>query len=213
MAKPAGRDPLWWGSPSRATGTAWLQATRCASAITCHRCHTARPVWIRSTTRDAPAATSTSVGTRVSGWRPGSAPGSSASRKRERRAREQLAVHGTDLVGHRLDVAGRYRKHRIEQPGQLDSLSLGDELEIVGVGVEGTGAAPRDLKRRLVLPVEHLLRETTVEALEGQLRGVWAVPVDRDNLDRLRGTIPTRRAPALICSSFMSRCRAGDVPR
>ena len=69
------------------------------------------------------------------------APGSSGSRKRKRLPRQHLAVHGGDLVGQRLNLAGGDRKVRIEQVGKADALCLRRKTQLVAISVEGERAA------------------------------------------------------------------------
>ena len=47
----------------------------------------------------------------------------------QRRARQQLAVDGAELVGQRLDVARRDREHRVGQAGELDPLASATSLK------------------------------------------------------------------------------------
>ena len=77
----------------------------------------------------------------------------------QRRARQQLAVDRAHLVGQRLDVGRRDRQHRVAEPGELDPLALGDELEVGGRGVEGTGLGLRDRELRLGVAAEDPLAE------------------------------------------------------
>ena len=79
----------------------------------------------------------------------------------QRGARQQLAVDRPDLVRQRLHVAGGHREHRVVESGQLDSLRLGDELEVGRFGVEGATAGCCDRQLLLIAPEQHLLAQVT----------------------------------------------------
>ena len=83
----------------------------------------------------------------------------------QRRARQQLAVDGLDLVRQRLDVAGRDREHRVEEAGERDPLRLGGELEVARVGVEGRLPVCATDRAVLVLAEDDLLAEARPSAV------------------------------------------------
>ena len=77
---------------------------------------------------------------------------------------------------------------RIEQVGQADSLSLRNEPEQGAVSVD----TPRsywfdDLEARFDVTVQELIRNLTGRCLVGQLKGVRAEPLDRDERDEAVG--------------------------
>src|SRR4051795_12152034 len=78
-------------------------------------------------------------------------------------------------MGQRLDVAGRDSQHRIEEPGELDSLRLGGELELGGVSVERTRTVLDQLDRRYGLAVEDPFVESPVRLAENYLNRIEAM--------------------------------------
>ena len=78
----------------------------------------------------------------------------------QRRARQQLAVDRPQLVRQRLDVRRRDRQHRVPEPGELDPLALGNQLEVGGRGVQGAGLGLRDRELGLGVAAEHPLAES-----------------------------------------------------
>ena len=99
----------------------------------------------------------------------------------QRRARQQLAIDGAQLVRQRLDVRCRDREHRVRQASELDPLALGDELEVGGDGVERTRLGTGDRELALGVAAEHALTELARAGLVGQLDRVSAMRLHSDD--------------------------------
>jgi hypothetical protein len=100
---------------------------------------------------------------------------------------QQLAVDCADLMGKRLDVAGRHGQHRVEQAGQADPLGLRDQLEVTRGRIERPTTGSGEAQLLLVAPEHHLLSQLTGGRLVRQLEGIAAVPVPVDDRDYLGG--------------------------
>jgi hypothetical protein len=72
-------------------------------------------------------------------------------------------------------------------PGELDPLALGNELEVGGRCVQGTGLGLRDRELRLGVASENPLTESALSALIGQLDRIIAVRLDGNDGDGLPG--------------------------
>ena len=125
------------------------------------------------------------------------APGSSASRKRKRLAREHLLVDGRDLVRQGVDERRVDGEERIEEVGEVDAVGLRDQPEESAVGVEAPGRAGRgDFERRLTVPVEELVPEPALGVLVRGLEDA-AVPLDAHDRNESVGQDALNRGAGL----------------
>ena len=98
----------------------------------------------------------------------------------QRLARQHRLVDGGDLVRERIDQRCVHGEHGVEQVREADPVGLGDQAEQRTVAVE----APRpprfdDRETRLVVAIQHFVRNPAVGRAVDQRERVGAVPLRR----------------------------------
>jgi hypothetical protein len=78
------------------------------------------------------------------------------------------AVDGEQLVGQRVDKGRLGGKHRVEETGVLESMTLGSQMNDDAVGAEGSIAVREDLEARryLAFGIHHLVNNTGLRLLQ-----------------------------------------------